>query len=463
MGVSSRGWGATQLQRAAWQLVPALGLVAVQLIFFGMPAGAWVRGVVLGLLTALLAMGMALVYRANRVINFAQADLGFVPTSLAVGLIVFSGLPYLFGFGVGMVAAVALGAIVELAFVRRFARASRLVLTVATIGITQLLVVLALLVPRMWGESAASQRIPPPVDWKVTIGTFILSANDLIALIVAPLAMVAVAVFLGTTRLGTAIRGSAERSERALMLGIPVAWLSTLVWAIAAGLSFLALFLRAGILGVPLGAALSLSNLVLALAALVIGRLRHLPTVATTAVALGVLEYGVAWNASSPLLVTPIVGAAVLIALLLQRRQYGRSDRDEAAAWRLADEVRPLEPWIARLPLVRLLRWGTAAAILIGLALIPLLLRTDQIIKATAIVVFAVIGLVARGALRVGRADLAGPDGVRRRRRSGQRQVHDQLERRHVAVAPARRRGRRAAQRSSSDSRPFGFGACTSR
>jgi len=362
-------------------------------VFFGMPAGAWVRGVVLGLLIALLATGMALVYRANRVINFAQADLGFVPTSLAVGLIVFSGLPYLFGFGVGLVAAVALGAIVELAFVRRFAKASRLVLTVATIGITQLLVVLALLVPRMWDQSAASQRIPPPVDWKVTIGTFILSANDLIALIVAPLAMVGVAIFLGTTRLGTAIRGSAERSERALMLGIPVAWLSTLVWAIAAGLSFLALFLRAGILGVPLGAALSLSNLVLALAALVIGRLRHLPTVATAAVALGILEYGVAWNASSPLLVTPIVGAAVLVALLLQRRQYGRADRDEAAAWRLADEVRPLRPWVARLALVRTMRWGTAAVIVVGLALVPLLLRTDQIIKATAIVVFAVIGL----------------------------------------------------------------------
>ncbi len=393
MGGSTRGWGADQLQRAAWQLLPALGLVAVQLIFFGMPAGAWVRGMVLGLLTALLAMGMALVYRANRVINFAQADLGFVPTSLAVGLIVFSGLPYLFGFGVGLVAAVALGAVVELAFVRRFTKASRLVLTVATIGITQLLAVLALLVPQMWDRSAASQRIPPPLDWKVTIGTFILSANDLIALIVAPMAMLGVAVFLGATRIGTAIRGSAERSERALMLGIPVAWLSTLVWAIAAGLSFLALFLRAGILGVPLGAALSLSSLVLALAALVIGRLRHLPTIATTAVALGVLEYGVAWNASSPLLVTPIVGAAVLIALLLQRRQHSRADRDEAAGWRLADEVRPLQPWVARLPLVRLLRWGTATLIVVGLALIPLTLRTDQIIKASAVVVFAVIGL----------------------------------------------------------------------
>ena len=393
MGVSFTGWGSNRWMRYVSPFAPAIALVAVQLVFFGMPAGAWVRGVVLGLLTALLAMGMALVYRANRVINFAQADLGFVPTTLAVGLIVFSGLPYVFGFGLGLVAAVALGAVVEFSLVRRFAKASRLVLTVATIGITQLLAVLALLVPRIWGESATSQRIPPPFDWKLTIGTFILNANDLIALILAPIAMVAVALFLGRTRLGTAVRGAAEQSERAQMLGIPVAWLSTLVWAVAAGLSFLALFLRAGITGVPIGSALSIVALVQALAALVIGRLRHLPTVATTAVALGILEYGVAWNASSPLLVTPIVGAAVLIALLLQRRQYSRADTDEAASWRLSDEVRPLAPRVARLPLVRLMRVGVGVLIVAGLMAIPLLLRTDQIIKASAVGVYAIIGL----------------------------------------------------------------------
>jgi branched-chain amino acid transport system permease protein len=393
MGMSIKGWGSDRYLRAVSPFAPAIALVAVQLIWFGMPMGAWIRGVVLGLLTALLAMGMALVYRANRVVNFAQADLGFVPATLAVGLILFSGLPYVFGFGIGMTAAVALGAVVEFSLVRRFSKASRLVLTVATIGITQLLAVLALLVPRIWGESATSQRIPPPFDWKLTIGTFILNANDLIALIAAPIAMVAVALFLGSTRLGTAVRGAAEQSERAQMLGIPVAWLSTLVWAIAAALSFLALFLRAGIIGVPLGTALSIVALVQALAALVIGRLRHLPTVATSAVALGVLEYGVAWNAESPLLVTPIVGAAVLIALLLQRRQYSRADTDEAASWRLSDEVRPLAPKVTRLPLVRLMRVGVAALIALGLIAIPVLLRTDQVIKASAVVVYAIIGL----------------------------------------------------------------------
>ena len=42
---------------------------------------------------------------------------------------------------------------------------------------------------------------------------------------------------------------------------------------------------------------------------------------------------------------------------------------------------------------MRLLRWGTATLIVVGLVLIPLMLRTDQIIKATAVAVFAVIGL----------------------------------------------------------------------
>ena len=112
------------VRRSLVPLSPAFALVAVQLVFFGLPAGAWVRAVVIGLLTALLAVGMALVYRANRVLNFSQADLGFVPATLSVGLIVFNGLPYLFGFGVGLAAALVLGAIVVLAIVRRFVRST---------------------------------------------------------------------------------------------------------------------------------------------------------------------------------------------------------------------------------------------------------------------------------------------------------------------------------------------------
>ena len=374
-------------------LVPAAALIGVQLVFFGVPAGAFIRGTVLGLLTALLAIGMALVYRANRVINFAQADLGYVPTALAVGLVVFNGLPYLLGLSVGLVGSIVLGAIVELALVRRFVRSPRLVLTVATLGITQLLAVLGLMMPKLWGENAASQRVNPPLDWKLTIGTFILNANDLIALIVAPLAMVAVGLFLSRTRVGTAVRASAERTERASLLGIPTGWLSTLVWMLAAGMSFLALFMRAGILGVPIGNALSIGELVLALAALVIGRLRHLPTIAFAAVALGILEYGISWNASSPLLVAPFIGVAVMTALLLQRRGTTRLDNDTTASWRLADEIRALAPEYLRVPAIRMIRWAVYALVALAVVAAPVVLRSDQVIKLTAVVVFALVGL----------------------------------------------------------------------
>jgi branched-chain amino acid transport system permease protein len=378
---------ATNGQAARW--IPAAGLVTVQLIFFQVPAGAWIRGVVIGMLTALLAIGLALVYRATRIVNFAQADLGFLPVSLVIGLVVFWGWPWGVGLVAGLLGAIVLGAVVEFAFVRRFRHTSRLVLTVATIGITQLLAVGALLMPRLWGQRPASQRIPAPFDATVTIGTFVLGANDLLALVVAPLAMAAVAFFLDRTRLGMAIRATAERSDRASMLGIPVSRLATLTWVVASLLSFVALFLRAGILGVPWGTAIGATALVPAIAALAIGQLSDLPAIAITAIALGVLEYGVAWNASSPLLVAPIIGAAVFVTLLARHVQVGRADMSETSSWRLAEEIRP----VAATGVARR-RWRgiriTLWVVLVGCALaVPSVLRVDQTIKANAVIAFA--------------------------------------------------------------------------
>jgi branched-chain amino acid transport system permease protein len=378
---------ATQADR--W--FPAFALVLVQLIAFGLPTGAWIRGLVIGMLTALLAVGLALVYRANRILNFAQADLGFLPVSLVVGLVVFWEWPYLVGLAIGLVGAVVVGAVVEFAFVRRFRHASRLVLTVATIGIAQLLAVGALLLPRLWDQRPASQRIPAPFDISITVGSFVLGANDLIALVAAPLAMAAVALFLDRTRVGIAIRASADRPDRAAMLGIPVGRLATVVWVVAALLSFVALFLRAGILGVPWGTAIGPTTLLPAVAALAIGRFSDLPSVALTAVAIGILEYGVTWNASSPLLVAPILGAAVFVTLLSRRVQLGRVDQSSAATWRLADEIRPATPSPAASSRWRLVRAGAFVVVGAAVLTLPLWLRVDQVIKATAIVAFALV------------------------------------------------------------------------
>ena len=77
-----------------------------------MPPGQVLRGVVFGLLYALTSVGIVLIYRANRVINFAQAEIGSVAAIVAIELVI-HGVPYFIGVPIGLVVAAVLGAGVE--------------------------------------------------------------------------------------------------------------------------------------------------------------------------------------------------------------------------------------------------------------------------------------------------------------------------------------------------------------
>lgn len=114
---------------------PAILLIAVQQVLWPTSAGTFVSGTILGLAAALAALGMALIWRANRIVNFAMGDLGALPVTLLVLLIEFWKWSYGWSLAAGAVAAVVVGALVELLFVRRFRTAPRLILTVVTIGV----------------------------------------------------------------------------------------------------------------------------------------------------------------------------------------------------------------------------------------------------------------------------------------------------------------------------------------
>ncbi len=372
---------------------PIAAILVFQLAVFPVPAGIFVRGLIIGLLTALISVGMALIYRANRVLNFAQPDLGFVPASLAVMLILFSGLNYFLGLIIGVIAAFAVGAIVELAIIRRFFRASRLILTVATIGVTQLLAVGALLIPRWWNKRAASQRLAPPFHWKFTIQPIVFSANDVMAVVIAPLAMLAVGLLLKRTLVGVAVRASADNADRAGLLGVPVQRIHTLVWSVAGALAFLAMFLRAGIVGLPVGSAFDISVLLRSLAALMIGRLTNLPVIVSSSLVLGVLEQAAIYKASSPLLLDPIIAAIIVLALLVQKRETTRAGKDATSSWQASEEVRPIASALTKVSEVIVVR-VVAAALVIGFLLsLPTFLGPDKLLKASAVVVFSLVGV----------------------------------------------------------------------
>lgn len=385
------------LQRVAgraWRTFgPALLILVFQLALFPMPVGNMVSGVIIGMLGALAALGMALIYRSNRILNFAQGDLGALPATLAVLLITLSGVNYFLGFFTGLAGALVLGTLVELLVIRRFFRASRLILTVATLGLSQLLAFAGLFLPRIWGERPRIRTLDPPFAFKLDLAGVVFDANDLLAAIVAPVMLVLLVVFLKRTNVGVAIRASAEKADRAFLLGIPVKRLQTIVWAFATCFAFIGIFLTAGVTSLPFGFALGFSVLLRALASLVIGRMTNLPAIAATAVALGVLENGVFWSQGGTELLDPIVALFIVIALLLQRRGSTRADDDETTSWQAADEVRPVPRELRRVPEVRLVRWVIGAVVGAFVLAFPHFLSTGTGLKAGAIVVFAIIGV----------------------------------------------------------------------
>jgi branched-chain amino acid transport system permease protein len=394
---SGRGGGAarrllgTPAASRVGAFAPVIAIFAVQLVLYPLPTGEWVRGLIIGGLTALIALGMALTYQSNRVVSFAQADLGMAPVVLTFLLITAWGWPWIPATLVGLVVAALLGAVVEMAIIRRFRHAPRLLLTVATLGLAQLLAGLALVLPVLFDTTMIAPRIQPPFELKFSVAGTNFYTYDVLAVIAVPVAVALLAILLRGSNIGLAARAIADRGERAGMLGVPVGRIQTIVWTVTALLAFVAVFLRAGVLGLPVGQAFSLGILLRALAALLIGRFTDLPVVAAAAVALGTLEIGVGWHATSTAAVDPVLAAVIIGALLLRRRASGR-DASDVSSWRSSEDVRPVPSAIARLGPVRALRIGGTSLVLAVAIALPTVLSVDRSLKASALLVYAILG-----------------------------------------------------------------------
>ena len=99
----------------------------------GTPGAILFRGVVYGLVNALTAAGIILVYRTLRVINFAQTAIGAAGAILTFDFVQYTSVPFPIAFLLGLGLSALVGVALDLSLVRRFFHAPRLVLTVVTI------------------------------------------------------------------------------------------------------------------------------------------------------------------------------------------------------------------------------------------------------------------------------------------------------------------------------------------
>src|SRR5438874_2830298 len=101
-------------------------------------------GLVQGLNIGLLAVGLVLIYRTTRIVNFAHGELGAVSAVLLSTLVVDHHWPYLVSLVFVLILAAVIAGGCELLLRRLFAR-PRVLVMVATIGISQFLFLMTLL------------------------------------------------------------------------------------------------------------------------------------------------------------------------------------------------------------------------------------------------------------------------------------------------------------------------------
>src|SRR5437764_1918434 len=161
-----------------------------------MPLGIVVIGVITGSVTSLLAIGLILIYRTNRFINFAYGSMGSFVGVLAVGLYLQHHWSYWIILPLGVLTGIAVGALIEFLVIRRFQNSSRLILTVASIGLAQLLGGFELLGAKAINFTALTGAFKIPINFDVHVDVATLGGDQMMIIAAVPVILAALAWFL---------------------------------------------------------------------------------------------------------------------------------------------------------------------------------------------------------------------------------------------------------------------------
>lgn len=353
-------------------------------------------GVASGLQAGLLAVGVVLIFRANRFINFAQGQMGSVASASLAVLVFRFGVSYWLALPVALVLGAATGAAVERLLGWRLFDKSRLVLLVATIGISQLILLLVLAGPLKADPTRlAADGYPQPFDWRWNVGSAVVTSSQILTILIAPAIAVGLYLFLARTRTGRAIRGAASNPDAARVSGISVRRVSLIVWVLAGLVSSVAAILYAPTQP-AIGFAESGPGLLLrGLAAALLAGMFDFRIAVVAGVAVGIIEQATVFYTDVPGL-TDLVLALVLAAGLLMRwRALAREAHgDEGLV--VERSTPPLPERVREMVAVRHLGTLGWMALIVVVALAPLFsgLRTqERAVFLVFMVSFAMVGM----------------------------------------------------------------------
>jgi ABC-type branched-subunit amino acid transport system ATPase component/ABC-type branched-subunit amino acid transport system permease subunit len=352
-------------------------------------------GLVQGLLYALVAFGLLLIYRATGVINFAHGQIGAFGGYIMALLFIRYDIPYSLSMPLALVTGVVLGMVSELVLRRLFTQ-PRLLLFVATLGLTQVIQLLQLRLP-IPDEQATSVTYPVLLSGRWEILGVSVTGPQVSVIIIVPALMVFLGWLFQKSRFGQQVRATADNLPAAQLAGIGVRSVSTKVWALAGLLATLSVLLIAPLQGGSLGVvqeALGPKLLLLSLAAAMVGRMKSFSWTLVGGLIGGVLDrFLVTWGLTKEFPVGSNV-AVIFALLVIVLFTVGRSQIMREESWQLTTKVRAARQELTRHPLYRGLT-AFGVLLIVGLAiLVPSQVdKASDMLKFSSIPVYLIVAL----------------------------------------------------------------------
>jgi branched-chain amino acid transport system permease protein len=194
-------------------------------------------GLAAGAVYAAIGLALVLIWRATRIVNFAQGGMLMITTFLAY-TVISDGGSYWLALAVAVVAGLVLGAVVERLVIRPVENKPPLNAVIVTFG---LLVLLQGVAGMVFGGTPKSYPPAFGIRGFVVAGRRLLfTPNDLWVVLVVLAVMAGLAAVFRWTPLGLKMRSAAFAPEVARLLGVRVGRMFTVGWALAAAVGALA-------------------------------------------------------------------------------------------------------------------------------------------------------------------------------------------------------------------------------
>jgi branched-chain amino acid transport system permease protein len=243
-----------------------------------------VTGISIGSIYAIVALAIVMIYRSTGTVNFAQGEMATFTTFIAWSLML--NMEFWPAFALTILIAFVLGGVLEMVVMRPVERQSPLNSIVVTLGLFAIFNSVSL-----WRWGPLPKVFPRPEVFSgeaLTVGSVTISRINIGILAIALIMMLALFLMFNYTKIGLAMRATAQNPTASRLVGINVSRMLSLGWAISASVGAVAGMLTAASL--TLSVDMMFAILIFAFAGAVLGGLDSPAGAVLGGLAVGVIQ-----------------------------------------------------------------------------------------------------------------------------------------------------------------------------